>query len=238
MRKLAGFATALTLAGPASAHTTGHHDNCTNLNKKWPHGVGLAKAKGSRFVLASTSEVYGDPLVHPQAETYWGNVNPIGPRGVYDEAKRYAEAMTMAYHRHHGIDANAIIDAAESLTAGGPVRHQRLRWGDRRDRDGPRTGAGPRGRRRQAGGGEPGRGAREDRPRRGLADHALREARPAARLCRVDGAREDIVGIGARGRAPACRQFRRPGRSPRRRRPPRRTPAGRARAPGPAAPRG
>lgn len=66
--------------------------------------LGLAKAKQARFFLASTSEVYGDPLVHPQPETYWGNVNPIGPRGVYDEAKRYAEAMTMAYHRHHGID--------------------------------------------------------------------------------------------------------------------------------------
>ncbi len=67
--------------------------------------LGLAKAKNSRFVLASTSEVYGDPAVHPQTEAYWGNVNPVGPRGVYDEAKRFAEAMTMAYHRHHGIDA-------------------------------------------------------------------------------------------------------------------------------------
>jgi len=66
--------------------------------------LGLAKAKGARFLLASTSEVYGDPLVHPQPETYWGNVNPIGPRGVYDEAKRFAEAMTMAYHRYHGVD--------------------------------------------------------------------------------------------------------------------------------------
>ena len=64
--------------------------------------LGLAKAKGARFVIASTSEVYGDPLEHPQKETYWGNVNPIGPRGVYDEAKRFAEAMTMAYHRYHG----------------------------------------------------------------------------------------------------------------------------------------
>ena len=64
--------------------------------------LGLAKAKGARFVLASTSEVYGDPLEHPQKETYWGNVNPIGPRGVYDEAKRFAEAMTVAYHRYHG----------------------------------------------------------------------------------------------------------------------------------------
>jgi dTDP-glucose 4,6-dehydratase len=70
--------------------------------------LGLAKAKGARFFLASTSEVYGDPLVHPQPETYWGNVNPIGPRGVYDEAKRYAEAMTMAYHRHHGVDVRIV----------------------------------------------------------------------------------------------------------------------------------
>ena len=70
--------------------------------------LGLAKAKGARFFLASTSEVYGDPLVHPQPETYWGNVNPIGPRGVYDEAKRFAEAMTMAYHRHHGLDVRIV----------------------------------------------------------------------------------------------------------------------------------
>ena len=66
--------------------------------------LGLAKAKGARFLLASTSEVYGDPLIHPQREDYWGNVNPIGPRGVYDEAKRFAEAMTMAYHRYHGLE--------------------------------------------------------------------------------------------------------------------------------------
>ena len=66
--------------------------------------LGLAKAKGSLFLLASTSEVYGDPVVHPQREDYWGNVNPIGPRGVYDEAKRFAEAITMAYHRYHGLD--------------------------------------------------------------------------------------------------------------------------------------
>jgi dTDP-glucose 4,6-dehydratase len=65
--------------------------------------LGLAKAKGARILVASTSEVYGDPLVHPQKEDYWGNVNPIGPRGVYDEAKRFLEAMTMAYHRHHGV---------------------------------------------------------------------------------------------------------------------------------------
>jgi dTDP-glucose 4,6-dehydratase len=66
--------------------------------------LGLAKAKNARFLLASTSEVYGDPLVNPQPESYWGNVNPISPRGVYDEAKRFAEAMTMAYHRYHGLD--------------------------------------------------------------------------------------------------------------------------------------
>ena len=70
--------------------------------------LGLAKAKNARFVLASTSEVYGDPLEHPQKETYWGNVNPIGPRGVYDEAKRFAEAMTTAYHRYHGLDAKIV----------------------------------------------------------------------------------------------------------------------------------
>lgn len=70
--------------------------------------LGLAKEKGARFLLASTSEVYGDPLVNPQSEEYWGNVNPIGPRGVYDEAKRYAEAITMAYHRYHGIDTRIV----------------------------------------------------------------------------------------------------------------------------------
>jgi dTDP-glucose 4,6-dehydratase len=68
------------------------------------HMLGLAKFKRARFLLASTSEVYGDPQIHPQPETYWGNVNPIGPRGVYDEAKRYAEALTMAYHRQQGVD--------------------------------------------------------------------------------------------------------------------------------------
>jgi dTDP-glucose 4,6-dehydratase len=68
------------------------------------HALGLAKWKRARFLLASTSEVYGDPEIHPQPETYWGNVNPIGPRGVYDEAKRYAEALTMAYHRQQGVD--------------------------------------------------------------------------------------------------------------------------------------
>lgn len=70
--------------------------------------LGLAKAKGARFLLASTSEVYGDPLVTPQPESYWGNVNPISPRGVYDEAKRFAEAMTMAYHRYHGLDTRIV----------------------------------------------------------------------------------------------------------------------------------
>ncbi len=70
--------------------------------------LGLAKTTGARFLLASTSEVYGDPLVHPQPESYWGNVNPVGPRGVYDEAKRFAEALTMAYHRHHGVDTRIV----------------------------------------------------------------------------------------------------------------------------------
>jgi dTDP-glucose 4,6-dehydratase len=70
--------------------------------------LGLAREKGARFLLASTSEVYGDPMVHPQPEDYWGNVNPSGPRGVYDEAKRFAEAMTMAYHRFHGIETRIV----------------------------------------------------------------------------------------------------------------------------------
>ncbi|MGH7501442.1 MAG: UDP-glucuronic acid decarboxylase family protein [Longimicrobiales bacterium] len=70
--------------------------------------LGLAKAKRARFLIASTSEVYGDPQVHPQSETYWGHVNPVGPRGVYDEAKRFAEAMTMAYHRFHGLDVRMV----------------------------------------------------------------------------------------------------------------------------------
>jgi len=70
--------------------------------------LGLAKAKGARFLLASTSETYGDPLVHPQTEDYWGNVNPIGPRGVYDEAKRFAEALTMAYHRTHAVETRIV----------------------------------------------------------------------------------------------------------------------------------
>ena len=72
------------------------------------NALGLAKTKGARLLLASTSEVYGDPLEHPQRETYWGNVNPIGPRGVYDEAKRFAEAITMAYHRFHNVDTRIV----------------------------------------------------------------------------------------------------------------------------------
>jgi dTDP-glucose 4,6-dehydratase len=72
------------------------------------NALGLAKAKGAGFLLASTSECYGDPLEHPQREDYWGNVNPIGPRGVYDEAKRFAEALTMAYHRYHGVDTKIV----------------------------------------------------------------------------------------------------------------------------------
>jgi dTDP-glucose 4,6-dehydratase len=72
------------------------------------NAIGLARAKGARFLLASTSEVYGDPLIHPQPESYWGNVNPVGPRGCYDEAKRFAEALTMAYHRYHGVDTRIV----------------------------------------------------------------------------------------------------------------------------------
>src|SRR5512143_3055045 len=72
------------------------------------NALGVALAKKARFLLASTSEVYGDPLVHPQPESYWGNVNPVGPRGCYDEAKRFAEAITMAYHRFHGVDTRIV----------------------------------------------------------------------------------------------------------------------------------
>jgi dTDP-glucose 4,6-dehydratase len=72
------------------------------------NALGIAKAKGARFLIASTSEVYGDPLEHPQRETYWGHVNPVGPRGVYDEAKRFAEALTMAYHTYHGLDTRIV----------------------------------------------------------------------------------------------------------------------------------
>jgi len=86
--------------------------------------LGLAKEKGARFLLASTSEVYGDPLEHPQREEYWGNVNPVGPRGVYDEAKRFAEAMTMAYHRYHGVESRI----ARIFNTYGP----RMRLGDGR----------------------------------------------------------------------------------------------------------
>jgi dTDP-glucose 4,6-dehydratase len=86
--------------------------------------LGLAKSKGSRFLLASTSEVYGDPKLHPQPESYWGNVNPVGPRGVYDEAKRFAEALTMAYQRHHGISTRI----ARIFNTYGP----RMRAGDGR----------------------------------------------------------------------------------------------------------
>ena len=86
--------------------------------------LGVAKEKGARFLLASTSEVYGDPLVHPQREEYWGNVNPVGPRGVYDEAKRFAEAMTMAYHRFHHLDTRI----ARIFNTYGP----RMRIGDGR----------------------------------------------------------------------------------------------------------
>jgi dTDP-glucose 4,6-dehydratase len=88
------------------------------------HALGLAKSKGSRFLLASTSEVYGDPQVHPQPESYWGNANPIGPRGVYDEAKRYAEALAMAYHRSHDVP----VKVARIFNTYGP----RLRRGDGR----------------------------------------------------------------------------------------------------------
>ncbi len=88
------------------------------------NALGLAKAKGARFQLASTSEVYGDPEVHPQPESYWGHVNPVGPRGVYDEAKRFAEAITMAYHRYHGVD----VRIARIFNTYGP----RMRPGDGR----------------------------------------------------------------------------------------------------------
>ena len=85
------------------------------------HMLGLAKDKGARFFLASTSEVYGDPQVHPQPETYWGHVNPIGPRGVYDEAKRFAEAMTFAYHRAHGVDVRVAGSSTPTVRECGPT---------------------------------------------------------------------------------------------------------------------
>ena len=100
----------LHFASPASPIDYLEHPIATL--KVGAHGtinaLGVAKAKGARFFLASTSEVYGDPLEHPQTEKYWGNVNPVGPRGCYDEAKRFAEAMTMAYHRSHGIDTRIV----------------------------------------------------------------------------------------------------------------------------------
>ncbi len=89
------------------------------------NSLGLAKAKQARFLLASTSEVYGDPDIHPQPETYWGNVNPIGPRGVYDEAKRFAEALTMAYHRTHGLE----VRIARIFNVYGPAHAPRRRPG-------------------------------------------------------------------------------------------------------------
>lgn len=98
------------LASPASPVDYLEHPIATlKVGAMGTHNaLGLAKAKGAGFFLASTSEVYGDPLVHPQPESYWGNVNPIGPRGVYDEAKRFAEAMTMAYHRQHGLNTKIV----------------------------------------------------------------------------------------------------------------------------------
>ena len=115
------------------------------------HALGLAKLKRARFLLASTSEVYGDPEVHPQPETYWGNVNPIGPRGVYDEAKRYAEALTMAYHRQQGVEHRDRPDL------------QHLRPADARERRPRDPDLSAPGARRQAG----------DRLRRRLADAEL-----------------------------------------------------------------
>ena len=100
----------LHFASPASPIDYLEHPNPTlKVGALGTHNaLGLALAKRARFFLASTSEVYGDPLVHPQPESYWGNVNPVGPRGVYDEAKRFAEAMTMAYHRYHKLDTRVV----------------------------------------------------------------------------------------------------------------------------------
>ena len=99
----------LRLAGQPRSITCVHPIPTLKVGSHGTHNaLGLAKAKGARFLLASTSECYGDPLVHPQREDYWGNVNPIGPRGVYDEAKRFAEAMTMAYHRYHQVDTKIV----------------------------------------------------------------------------------------------------------------------------------
>jgi dTDP-glucose 4,6-dehydratase len=100
----------LHFASPASPrHYLDHPIATLKVGGLGTHNLlGLARAKGARFLLASTSEVYGDPLVHPQPESYWGNVNPVGLRSVYDEAKRFAEAMTMAYHRAHGVDVRIV----------------------------------------------------------------------------------------------------------------------------------
>jgi dTDP-glucose 4,6-dehydratase len=100
----------LHFASPASpADYLAHPIPTLKVGAQGTHNaLGLAKAKGARFFMASTSEVYGDPLVHPQTEDYWGNVNPVGPRGVYDEAKRFAEAITMAYHSYHGVDTRIV----------------------------------------------------------------------------------------------------------------------------------
>ncbi len=105
----AGRDPALRLAGLARS-TTSSCRSRRSRSARWARTRRSAwrSAKGARFLLASTSEVYGDPLVHPQPESYWGNVNPVGPRGVYDEAKRFAEAMTMAYHRFHGVDTRIV----------------------------------------------------------------------------------------------------------------------------------
>mgnify|MGYP001270367493 FL=1 len=97
--------------------------------------LGLAKGKGARFLLASTSEVYGDPQVHPQPESYWGHVNPIGFRGVYDEAKRFAEAMTMAYHRCHGVRTRIVRifnSFGPRMRLARPEEHQRGMWSSQR----------------------------------------------------------------------------------------------------------
>ena len=89
--------------------------------------LGVAKFKRARFLLASTSEVYGDPQIHPQPESYWGHVNPIGPRGVYDEAKRYAEALTMAYHRQQGVDTRSCGSSTPTAPGCGPTTGGRSR---------------------------------------------------------------------------------------------------------------
>ena len=126
--------------------------------------LGLSKVKGARFLLASTSEVYGDPEVHPQTEDYWGHVNPVGPRGVYDEAKRFAEAMTMAYHRYHGLDVrivrifNSILADEQVLYDDGELRRERVgdlaaRLGGQVDLDGYRVPAFGRERAHWRGGG-------------------------------------------------------------------------------------